>query len=953
MAAVDRADGIGRKDLKAISRRFLALHRERLRRVENELRPRQQDFFTLLPLLFHINHPMLPGFVSTDTPAGIADYSPGQAVLHAAQQISRSFSYKKRAYPHYHIHAIYLMGSIGSIAHTNRSDFDVWLCHDPKLGSGEVRSLCEKASRVEEWAAKLGLEVHFFVMSSDAFRRGDRDALSHESSGSTQQGLLLEEFYRTGLLLAGRFPIWWLVPPEEESNYSDYVRMLIDKRHVDSGEFLDFGGLESVPADEFFGAACWHLYKGIEAPYKSVLKILLMEAYVRDYPSVRWLCQEAKAAIYAGETDLAKLDPYVLLYRRVETYLQERNERERLELARRCFYIKTAQLLSRKAPSGGDQWRREQLQALIAGWGWDNAKLAALDARNEWKIDRVTEEGNILVRELSRSYRLLSNFARKQASMSRIDPQELGLLGRKLYSSLERRPGKIERINRNISGNLSEERLSLHLAHNIDGNPSWFLYRGEVSEASRKQAKPLKASMGLMEILAWGHVNGVIAAQTLISVYPQNCGVSASELQSLLGVLRSLYPPEGLQEPPLAALTSPPYTLSGAFFVNVGCDPMGHLTKAGKQLATDRCDPLSFGATHTSLVLNLEQLVLTSWGELLVTRCHGKDGMLGSLCDFLGLVHSAQPGAQAPAVSAHGFSSIRSSSIARRVEQLYQDLVAVFGPAGTGSDSRYIFQIDDSFYLVQRRESQFQWLEFGTVDELQAFLGQPLPGFRPVAIDRQALRDTPLPTVFRHNREGVIQLFYRTTQDQTELFVLDEQGGLFHQCIQGAHERYLLVQQQRFIEDLLRRQSLVLDAHLPRLPTPPQYFRLLKDDEGGWRAEARRPPQDQISDDYLELRLVSEGPDLAHDPFTLICSDQEYNSLELGQQLYVTVAEQVLAKRASGQPYPLYLTGVELFGLGLGHGASTIEILQMKKHLENRLNQALVEVAKKKGRRHG
>ncbi len=298
--AISYKNGIGRKELKTILRRFQSIHRERLRRIAGELRPNQRGVIDLLPLMFHINHPTLPGFVNSKTPAGIADYSPGQGALNAAGKISRSFSYKKRARRRYQIHGIYLMGSIGSIAHASGSDLDIWVCHDSALKSEELEQLREKASRIEQWAEEISLEVHFFIMDVDAFRKGRLDSLSHESSGTAQPHLLLEEFYRTGVLAAGRYPAWWLVPPEEEANYSSYIEMLFHKRFVDPIDCIDFGGLSSLPTGEFLGAAHWQLYKGIDSPYKSILKLLLTESYAQSYPDINWLCQGAKTSIYAA-----------------------------------------------------------------------------------------------------------------------------------------------------------------------------------------------------------------------------------------------------------------------------------------------------------------------------------------------------------------------------------------------------------------------------------------------------------------------------------------------------------------------------------------------------------------------------------------------------------------------------------------------------------------------------
>ena len=87
-------DGV---DLRAVKRRFMAINNDRLKRVYQSLRDRQKIFFEVLPLLFHINHPMLPGYLSTKTPAGVADYTPGNRCIEAGRKLSKSFSYQRRA----------------------------------------------------------------------------------------------------------------------------------------------------------------------------------------------------------------------------------------------------------------------------------------------------------------------------------------------------------------------------------------------------------------------------------------------------------------------------------------------------------------------------------------------------------------------------------------------------------------------------------------------------------------------------------------------------------------------------------------------------------------------------------------------------------------------------------------------------------------------------------------
>lgn len=945
--AVSYQDGIGRRELLTVRRRFLGLHRERLRVIARELTPSQRVFVELLPLLFHINHPTLPGFAGSETPVGIPDYTPTQAVLRSARKLSRSFEYKKRARRRFHIQALYLMGSIGSIAHTRGSDFDIWLCHDPALDTAQRQQLRLKARKLEAWGKELNLEVHFFLMDVEAFRAGQLDALSHESSGTTQPHLLLEEFYRTGVLLAGRYPIWWMVPPEEEANYTRYVEMLFHKRFIDPLDCLDFGSLEAIPVEEFLGAAHWQLFKGIESPYKTILKLFLTEAYAREYPDIRWLCLETKRAIYSGDLDRHKLDPYVLMYRRVEQYLQGRGEPERLALARRCLYFKSEQTLSREPLRTRQDWKRELLTSLTQSWGWRQGELVNLDARQSWKIDQVMDERDNLVRELSYSYRLLTDFAREYASTEAIDPAELSLLGRKLYTALEKRPGKIDSINPGITRNLYEERISLHYSRTRGGQYAWFLYLGEVNEQAARVTSPLKSAACLTEALAWCHFNRLINLNTIVTLYPKENPVRQAELAAVLGVLHSSYPPREREPVPMAHLKQPPYARSCTLFINTGVDPMGYLAKIGKQLTTERSDPLSFGSAHSSLVESVEQLITTSWGETLVTYHQGTRGLLDCLCHYLRMALQGDAARQPPRATAHCFNSVRGGSTARRVEQLFNDALHCFSPAGSGLESRYVQQIGDDLYLIHHQNGKFSYFPVGGEQELLDILAEPQRSFRPTTIDSLSLATTPLPCILRHNRAGAIQLFYNIRQGQTELYILDEHGALFHQQMQEADEHYLLVQQQRFLKGMLLQRSLSLPGDRPAqryLLDAPEFYHLQRNRDGEYRAEPRTPPRHRLPDSYMELRLVSDSLELNQAPHLLVCGEREFSSLEYGQELYSAVARHLLERRIGHQAYPIYLTSLELTGIGSEEDATTIQLLQFKKRLEGRLNQALVKV---------
>jgi len=520
----DLDEGIDRKVLSQLRARFLTLNDGRFSRAMEGLSTRQQTVLTLLPLFFHVNHPLLPGYVSGTTPAGVSNYEPEAQALSEAQRLTRSFSYKaRRGNPPSPIHGLFLMGSLGTLAQAEHSDMDVWVCHDPALPPEAVAELRKKCQALESWAASQGAEAHFFLIDPQRFVLGDRDAqLSSEDCGTTQHYLLLDEFYRTAIWLAGRTPLWWLVPVYEEKRYAEYTHTLLSKRFIRAEDMLDLGHMAHIPPGEFIGAGLWQLFKGIESPYKSVLKLLLTEVYASEHPNVQCLSLRFKQAVFANRLDLDELDPYMVVYRRIEEYLTARGEPERLELVRRSLYLKVNKKLTGAPRQRSTSWQRSLLERLAKEWNWDERQLALLDSRSQWKVRQVANERKVLVNELNHSYRFLTLFARTQQIASSINKRDLNVLGRRLYAAFERKAGKVEFINPGIAPDLAEDTLTLVQSPNKrePGKTQWGLYNGNIGAHEWEHFSPIKRTRELLELLTWCHRNSVIDTTTRLALHP-------------------------------------------------------------------------------------------------------------------------------------------------------------------------------------------------------------------------------------------------------------------------------------------------------------------------------------------------------------------------------------------------------------------------------------------------
>ena len=245
---------------------------------------------SLVPLLLHLNHPALPGYVE-DAPAGIADFILSNYQQHflskehpeLVEDVQSAVNSDVVFTP---ILGIYVMGSFGSISQTSASDLDIWICHQDDLSEQDQQRLAEKTKKISLWASTFHVEMHFYLMTQKRFRNERySDPLTKENSGSAQYMLLLEEFYRSAVRLSGKPLLWLHLWVEDEKQYEAEVSRLVEAGELDPNDWVDFGGLGQFSASEYFGASLWQLYKGIDSPYKSVMKILLLETYAQEYPN--------------------------------------------------------------------------------------------------------------------------------------------------------------------------------------------------------------------------------------------------------------------------------------------------------------------------------------------------------------------------------------------------------------------------------------------------------------------------------------------------------------------------------------------------------------------------------------------------------------------------------------------------------------------------------------------
>lgn len=740
-----------------------------------------QHIFLILPSLVHYHHPNLPGYTQEAPPTGIFNYQETDEITALLEHLFQFNVNTLDAPPsEAEISALYSMGSTCSIGQSVESDLDIWICLESSLSEDHNRALQKKCRLIEKWAKNLNIKLTLFIVRVDRFIENHHDCLMGDNCGSAQHMLLLEEFYRSANLLSGKLLLWFAVPSDftingkTYSSYNECVDALIEKKVINREDWIDFGSLIRLSAQEYFGASLWQLYKSIDSPFKAVLKTLLLEAYSSIYPENHSIADDMKMCLHTGMLKNSHLDSYYMLLDRVTTYLIEINDFERLALLRSCFYLKVNEKLSLPSPS--PSWRRKVLSDLVKSWKWDEKFIKKLDSYQTWKIEQVREIHELLLRTMMTGYRKLLNFGRRNNLDALISPQDLTVLTRKLYAEFEVLPSKITTLNLNISDNLAEESLTfIHVQEDRVNRSGWYIYNQKPSFKHIVGHQHLEYSKHLAKLVGWCYFNGLISDSTTIFCY-SNAKHDNSKIKQLIRDLQAYFPK-----------TVPPASealLSGlseirhlAIMLNIENDPT--FQDVFEYDVTN--DILNYGIDEMSLIGSIDLLYRNSWNEIRILHFTGDRCILEALESLLNSMHKD---ANSPdSIEVFCYSQFLHDDIKGQIKDLVDDCIQLRLSTTQGNLTQVKpLRINGaSWYLFfERLGVSFHQFE-NTIDFYGAVSNNKVQGRALNMLDDSHALPKEIDSVAS---EGIIQFFFEDTRTGFDLYILNEnnQVEIYYNC---------------------------------------------------------------------------------------------------------------------------------------------------------------------------
>jgi adenylate cyclase class 1 len=621
---------------------FLRYNQFKIRRILETLSPTDRLVFTLIPRLLHINQKGLPGYIQDDVPCGIYNFKIDRECQLAAERLFPNNIVRGIENHSSFIDTVLLMGSTGSMAQSQKSDLDFTLFVDKQSVSPEKLNLFDqKLKLLEEWTWNtFKLEIHFFnndILDVKNNIFGESDS---ESTGSAQAKLLKEEMYRTAVITGGKIPFWWIVPLNTDDQLYGNLHQLVKTNQtlLNPDDFLDIGNVDDISQGEFFGGSIWALIKSFKAPFKTLIKMSLLEEYMFNDTKSNLLCHDIKKKIFDG-VPYEKIDTYKNLLERVEKYFHATKTEHEVDALRTAFYLKTGSKVNNyELIHGSTDPNKKMLIEMINRWDWEPEKVEDLNSYLNWQMMKKVALGNQMNQILMNSYKKISEAnAQLGPGKSLITKRDTHLLGRKLFSFYSKALNKVENLFALVDGATSEKELTFLLHQtSLTDKGTWYLIRGKTL-ALLELIPPeniIKKASTLQFLIAFTCFNNLYNDETILLLRAEQQSIKDQDLKALLGDLSSFLAQVNIADISNEDLLADAYIKQAFIIVDFGNPIPREITIGNINECKTNKEYASYITKRLDRIRSVITIHLTSWGELFCKTYSGINCMGRGLKDI-------------------------------------------------------------------------------------------------------------------------------------------------------------------------------------------------------------------------------------------------------------------------------------------------------------------------------
>lgn len=978
------------QQVSRVSQRFVALHQARLLRILNGLSPQAQKLIVHLPLLWgqhghqsdlthDDNHSIRNPSDDTQNALSKTIFTQKASVNFAGwpQTIDKNLesvfeSLFEGAPPTssrdhnlgnlYPIHqgynaasswlcSLWIESETGTLKRTSRPSATVYLVSERALSSVEQALWEQKAEALERWAISFGLSLrHRCIYVS---------SVASPSSLETLDTFQRDHFYAKSIWLAGKTALWWFIPPQLEHNYEAAAPLIEKQLQLMQVGSIDLGHVQPFTPLELLEAMCLCLEKSFQQPLDALFQISLLETYTQDQDGIAsTLSHHLKDMIYQDH-ELESLSEYTwdihwLWNQCLEQYWQPKGQIRFLDWLRKHWhnwlheqnaYYSVNPIPEQGVASTPPPYDVREVQAFwmtyYQRWKWPTHDGIALIKTPDVGLSRWVHERETLSNAFLKCYRRISDNLFKHLPTNAPEVTEWQRLGRKLLATYEIRSGKI--IQLEIPEKNRENIRHLYLQFkNEDGiTPTWRVFAIQSPNQRPHPAMLWYQSAQLHELLCWCYFNQLLSPTLQWQVEDSDeHQITPQLLQLWLQQFRS-HLPLPLFKPRTEAFDQPAL--------------MQHLVVM-----------VDLGTLSDKALVRIDVTTHNSWNEV-TTRSFSKNNTPYPLAQFMvwlaetlrnNRVAQAFEQKHAPP-KIHVLSTQFTQSPWQRLIEYFTQTLCTNNGLHTieFSSPRFLWQDESGFQLLYTKGDNQPFRHHCFADQSQLLKGLELSDFSQGALHwletpswfnhlQKKLPSTCTENAFslrcvfsRGAAKGIQILFKPTGKHHAQLFCWDHQHGLFMDSVSFRSTKSLIRSLHVFIRSLMDRLDLPDQSTQWGLGRYPIECWEINENDITLCEEPF-----ELADIYafrIQAVLTSNHPDQSE--WRFYCDQQPMGStLDLHTQLH-SVAQFILSRRHNAEPYPCYITDVDLSILPT-EARTLSEHLRQKLLLEAKLNEAIRDI---------
>lgn len=381
----------------------------RMREAVRYLSEEKLEIFIKIPVLLHINVPRFPGFIDTGEPChGIFNFENSGFYKVAATNNSFPKSILEMSRVNSPaIKGLYHIGSLGTFTQSSGSDFDYWVIIDKRMLSREqFTSLEKKLDAIIKYSREdYDQKVSFFIMDQKEIKQNVYAPFQEVETLAVPKIFLKEEFYRTYLMIAGKIPVWSVLPDQKDLHRTTGMNMEGITSQVLSmyDDLIDLGSIGKIPVEDILKGLLWHICKSRSDPVKAVIKsTMIFSCGYNDSSSSELLCEEIKKGYASVGIDDYAADPYKSLFDRVLKFYETQDPKT-INLIKNAVFFRLCGYPDVKLPKP-DTPKRVLLDKYIRIWNLNKTQITKLLSYSTWSESEKLLLEKTFINHLSQMY---------------------------------------------------------------------------------------------------------------------------------------------------------------------------------------------------------------------------------------------------------------------------------------------------------------------------------------------------------------------------------------------------------------------------------------------------------------------------------------------------------------------------------------------------------------------